>query len=24
VLRAIEEPTHSAGWEATQKIEVVP
>jgi superoxide reductase len=23
-LRAIEEPTHSAAWEATQKIEVVP
>lgn len=23
-LRAIEEPTHSAGWEASQKIEVLP
>jgi superoxide reductase len=24
MLRAIEEPTHSAGWEASQKIEVLP
>ncbi len=23
-LRAVEEPTHSAGWEATKKIAVVP
>ena len=23
-LRAIEEPTHSAAWEAAQKIEVLP
>ena len=24
MLRAVEEPTHSAGWEATKKIEVLP
>jgi superoxide reductase len=24
VLRAVEEPTHSAAWEATKKIEVLP
>jgi superoxide reductase len=23
-LRAVEEPTHSAAWEASQKIEVLP